>query len=399
MPSAEPNTERNDESVTRRAFLRAGGLGAVSLSLAEHAWAELLRGNSQRNCILIQMTGGPSQLETFDPKPEASADVRGTLDAISSTVPGMLLSETLPNLAQRAQTFSLIRSIHHAAAPIHETGLQLLQTGRLAWKGVRFPHFGQVLSEAAEESASKPLAAIVPHILQPISHGVSLGQEGIAHDPMVAEIGTLIGKETELVRRMYGQSEFGERLLHARLLIEQGVRCVTVNLHDELGSRLTWDAHGDAECGPATIGDCRDYLCPAFDSAMSGLLDDLAQRGLLDNTLVIAIGEMGRTPRINVNGGRDHWNKCWSALVAGGGTLGGQILGASDDIAAMPVERPVELGEIPATLLHWFGIDGRALTATVGKQELPLVPYAPISELWGSELALATQDELVAASV
>jgi uncharacterized protein (DUF1501 family) len=399
MPSAEPNTEANSESVTRRAFLRAGGLGAVSLSLADHAaWAELLRGDSRRNCILVLMTGGPSQLETFDPKPDAPTEIRGTLDAIATNVPGVYLSETLPNLSQRADRFSLVRSLHHSAAPIHETGLQLLQTGRLAWKGVRFPHIGQVLATANSESVGKPFEAIVPRSMQPITSGIFNGQEGFAEDPFVAEIGMLIAKEPEAIRRGYGHSEFGERLLHARLLIEQGVRCVTVNLHDGLRSCVTWDAHGDAECGPATIADCRDYLCPAFDVAMSGLIDDLSLRGLLDDTLIIAVGEMGRTPRINSNGGRDHWTKCWSALVAGGSTTGGQIIGASDEIAALPMDRPVELGEIPATLLHWFGVDSQTLTATVGKQELPLVPHAPIGELWGTASASSLTPELAAAS-
>ncbi len=396
MPSAEPNTEANRESVTRRAFLRAGGLGVVGLSLADHsAWADLIRGRSQRNCIFVLMTGGPSQLETFDPKPDAPADVRGTMDAVATSVTGLFLSETLPQLAQRAQQFSVIRSLHHSAAPVHETGLQLLQTGRLAWKGVRFPNFGQVLTEASEPSAGKPIAATIPQILESLGRAAYLGQDAGADHALLSEIGTLIGKESETVRRLYGATPYGERLLHARLLIEQGVRCVTVNLHDGLGSRRTWDVHGDTECGPATIADCRDYLCPAFDRAMSGLLDDLTQQGLLDDTLVIAVGEMGRAPRINAHGGRDHWTNCWSALVAGGGIQGGQVIGASDDISAYPTDRPVELGELPATVLNWFGIDGRELQAVVGKDELPLVPYAPITELWGQSVLADSRAELV----
>jgi len=360
-------------------------MGVVGLSLTDRAvWGELLRGHSQRNCILILMTGGPSQLETFDPKPDAAAEIRGTLGAIQTAVPNLWLSETLPKLSQRAQKFSLIRSIRHHGAPIHETGLQLLQTGRLASKGVRFPHFGHVLSEAVAEYSAKPLATVVPRVMESNSRGGYIGQSGFPDEPFVTEIGALVARETETVRRMYGSSAFGERLLHARLLLEQGVRCMTVNLCDGLGSRISWDAHGDAECGPATIADCRDQLCPAFDHALAGLLDDLSQRGQLDDTLVIAVGEMGRTPRLNAHGGRDHWTKCWSALVAGGGTLGGQVIGASDDIAAEPIDRPVDLAELPATILDWFGIDGRKLTAVVGKQELPLVPQEPIRELWGT---------------
>ena len=192
------------------------------------------------------------------------------------------------------------------------------------------------------------------------------------------------GREPESIRRLYGSSRFGELLLQSRLLVEQGFRCVTVNLFDQLGLAASpGTPTAIPNCGPATIADCRDQLCPAFDRAMSGLLDDLSQRGLLEDTLVIAVGEMGRSPRINPQGGRDHWTKCWSALVAGGGTRGGQVIGTSDDVAAEPVERPIELGELAATMLHWFGIDGRQLAAIVGKHELPLVPHAADSRIVG----------------
>ena len=160
------------------------------------------------------------------------------------------------------------------------------------------------------------------------------------------------------MRRLYGDTPFGRSLLRARQLVEQGTRCVTVNLFDSLGDRITWDCHGDKNCGPATLFDYQDRLCPEFDQAMSGLLDDLAQRGLLDDTLVIATGEFGRTPRVNDNMGRDHWPGCWSALVAGGKVCGGKIIGASDSTASEPIDRPVSPGEITATMLHWCGVDG-----------------------------------------
>lgn len=401
MVSAEPQVRSSEDAFSRREFLRAGGLSVVGLSLTDHAaWAEFLRGNAQRSCIVVLMTGGPSQLETFDPKPDAAAEIRGTLDAIETSVPGLSLSETLPRLAQRAHQFSLIRSIHHTAAPIHETGLQLLQTGRLSWKGVRFPNVGKVLTQGTTANDGAAFAAVIPQPLQETTNAAYLGQDPESDgNSALKSAAEAMSREPEAIRRAYGSSRFGELLLQSRWLVEHGTRCVTVNLFDELGSRLTWDAHGDPACGPATIADCRDQLCPAFDMAMSGLLDDLSQRGLLESTLVVAVGEMGRTPRINPHGGRDHWTNCWSALVAGGGTLPGQVIGASDDIAGEPIDRPVSLGELPASLLHWFGIDGQKLTAVVGKRELPLVPHAPIHELWGSEPVLSTSSEVAAAGV
>ncbi len=383
--SAEPQLERSEDSVSRREFLGAGGLGVVGLSLSDQAaWADFLQRSSRKHCILVLMTGGPSQLETFDPKPNAPQDVRGTLSAISTSVPGISLSETLPLLAQRAQQFSLIRSLYHTAAPTHETGLQILQTGRLSHKGVRFAPVGTVAENAFTEHAVKPFSVVLPRPLRIAGSTAYLGQESTNGESLFAQpLAELMQREPDAARRMYGSSRFGELLLQSRLLVERGVPFVTVNLFDELGDKLTWDAHGDAHCGPATIADCRDRLCPAFDAALSGLLDDLSQRRLLDDTLVLAVGEMGRAPKINAQGGRDHWTKCWSALVAGGSTIGGQVIGASDEIAAYPVDRPVELGELPATMLRWFGVDGQKRTTVVGKQELPLVPQAPMGELWG----------------
>ena len=174
MLPAEPHAELNEDSVSRREFLRAGSLSVVGLSLADRAaWADLIQRDRQRNCILVLMTGGPSQLETFDPKPDAAAEFRGTLVAIETAVPGMSLSETLPLLAQCAGKFSLLRSLHHTAAPIHETGLQLVQTGRLSWKGVRFPHVGKLVSEAAGENRF----AIWPRPLENTGISAYTGQE------------------------------------------------------------------------------------------------------------------------------------------------------------------------------------------------------------------------------
>jgi uncharacterized protein (DUF1501 family) len=172
-------------------------------------------------------------------------------------------------------------------------------------------------------------------------------------------------------------------LLKSRQLVEQGTRCVTVNLFDSLHQRLTWDCHGDKHCGPATLMSYQDRLCPEFDRALSGLLDDLSQRGLLDDTLVVATGEFGRTPKVNDNQGRDHWPGCWSGVVAGGKLTGGVVLGASDANASEPIDRPVSPGELTASLVAWCGINVAPLKTTIDKTELPLIPFAPLTELWG----------------
>jgi uncharacterized protein (DUF1501 family) len=128
--------------------------------------------------------------------------------------------------------------------------------------------------------------------------------------------------------------------------------------------------------------DYQSKLCPDFDRAMSGLIDDLTQRGLLDDTLVIATGEFGRTPQVNENIGRDHWTGCWSALVAGGRVPGGKVIGASDSAASTPIDRPIHPGELTATLLNWCGVDGSSQMIDVGNQSLAVVPHAPLLDLW-----------------
>lgn len=162
--------------------------------------------------------------------------------------------------------------------------------------------------------------------------------------------------------------------------MEQGTRCVTVNLFDRLTDDVTWDCHGGEQVGRGTIFDYRDHLCPQFDRAFSGLLDDLAERELLQDTLVVATGEFGRTPTINDRKGRDHWPQCWSALLAGGGITGGEVWGTSDATAAAPLDRPVSPTELTATLLHWFGIAGDQLP--YGPGETPLLATTPLTALW-----------------
>ena len=148
--------------VSRRDFLRVGGLGVVSLSAAEQAALARRGGAEGRSVILLLMSGGASQLETFDPKPEARSGIRGPLKAISTSVPGLAFSEGLPRLAERAERVSIVRSLNHSAAPIHETGLQLLQTGRLARGGQDFPSFGAVTARVLGSDRPVPGHVVLP---------------------------------------------------------------------------------------------------------------------------------------------------------------------------------------------------------------------------------------------
>jgi uncharacterized protein (DUF1501 family) len=382
------------DGVSRREFLRVGGLGVVGLSLAEQTGLARTAWTGHRRVIFILMAGGPSQLETFDPKPDAPSHIRGPLKAIATRVPGVFLSESLPMLAQRLDRCALIRSLCHDWAPIHETGQQLLQTGRVIQNGVRFPHFGSVVAQAlrsvrlpkSSETSEvlPPSNVILPGVLRDTGvhteHGQSAGLLGDDWTPHEASVD--LADEPDAVRRAYGETRFGRLLLAARRQIERGTHCVTVNLFDALHQQVTWDCHGDASCAPGTVCDYRDTLCPQFDRALSALLDDLEHRGLLDDTLVVATGEFGRTPHLNDRGGRDHWPGCWSALVAGGGITGGAVIGASDATASTPTSDPVSPAQIPATLLEWFGIDGAKLTVEVDGRALPLIPAPPLRALW-----------------
>jgi hypothetical protein len=183
------------------------------------------------------------------------------------------------------------------------------------------------------------------------------------------------------VRRRYGRHRFGALCLQARQLVEAGVRCIVVNLFDELAGNLTWDCHGKSAETPGTLFDYRDVLCPQFDQAAAALLDDLADRGLLDETLVVATGEFGRTPRINRDGGRDHWPGVWSALLAGGGIPGGAVVGASDATASAPKDRPVSPRELFGTVLCSLGLPAYSLPSEDDPSQPCTVLVAGIGEL------------------
>ena len=164
-----------------------------------------------------------------------------------------------------------------------------------------------------------------------------------------------LSKEPTAVRERYGMNRFGQCCLLARRLIEAGVRFVTVNTFLTVFNEITWDIHGSKPF--TSIEGMKDIVAPMYDQAYSALLEDLSQRGMLDNTLVCNLAEFGRTPRVNPAGGRDHWPQCWTVYFAGGGVKGGRVVGRSDAIGGVPAERPVDPAEIVATIYHSLGLD------------------------------------------
>lgn len=408
IPSGQPLRSKSS-SVSRREFLRygsAGGLGVWGLSRADAALSGSAK-PSRRSCIFVVLTGGPSSLETFDPKPDAPSTIRGPFLPIQTTVPGLWLSETLPQLSQRAELFSLLRSLTHDAAALHETGLQLIQTGRLVSRGCVPPTLGAVVASRAKYAGELAPFVMLPGPLQQTGVRADRGQSasflgaecealgyrlsdvGAGKDPANTNVDNLawqtvrdFSTETAATRLKYGSSEFGRNCLLARRMVEQGVPFVTINMFDSLVNRVTWDCHAGGSELPTRLQDYRDSVCPQFDTGMSVLLEDLHQRGLLDSTLVVAVGEFGRTPKLNRQGGRDHWTGVWSALIAGCGFPGGQVLGASDPHGASPTDRPIHPAELVATIYAVLGIDPQSEVTLADGTPWKLVPdAAPLMEV------------------
>jgi hypothetical protein len=360
---------------TRREFIRTGA-AVTGLALAGAAPAAV-----DRRCIFLWLTGGPSHIDTFDPKPDAPAEIRGPFRPIATRVPGFHVTELLPRIAERADLIAFVRSMHHDAVPIHETGQQLLQTGRLHLDGREHPHIGASLSELGYGPW-----AILPFGIGDtgvdMSHGQSAGPLPGKHGPRF-NAGYHLSPEPALSRttERYGPSRFGRACLRARQHIERDVRLCVVNMFDTVYDGPTWDCHADGAALNTGLDDVRDEVAPAFDAAYSALLDDLSGRGLLSSTLVVAAGEFGRTPRLNPRGGRDHWPGVWTVLLAGAGVRGGAIVGASDNIGAEPADRPVTPAELVATIYHALGVDPRLILPTPGGPQ-PLADAEPIHEVF-----------------
>ncbi len=395
----------------RRDFLRVGSLTYLGIGLRDLLGLESLmaaqgvspNGKAQ-SCIMLWLEGGPSQVDTWDPKPNSS------FKPISTNVPGIQISELLPRVSKHMDKLSIVRSMHteetnHAGATIYAL------TGHRPSVAMKFPSLGSILSkERAIRNEIPPY--VVTRELDLLQYFRS-GFLGADYDPMVVhdpsrkdfEVPDLsipksvsveqieerrsalmlvdslyrqkvkeveytkmdrftdaawrmilspnvreafdLSKEPEKVKDAYGRHPFGQSVLLARRLVEAGARFVTAAGY----KTIEWDTHGDNDKGH------RDKLCPSFDQAFSTLLEDLAQRGLLESTVVIAMGEFGRTPHINPKAGRDHWPQCWSLVLGGGGIQGGHVIGASDFEGGYVEERMITMGDIYATIYKAFGID------------------------------------------
>lgn len=370
--------------LSRRQFLQAGAatLGSAALATTAQARAKL---RSRHNVIVLFLTGGPSHLETFDPKPDAPAEIRGPFRAIRTRVPGLLFSEHLPRLAERADRFAVVRSVFHRLSAIHETGQQLLQTGRVCRPGVEYPSAAAILARWENHPPSSPRTALVPGPLGNtgvmMSHGQGAGFLGPACAPWSPSPGqcrALLRNEPTGLRERYGKHRFGQLCLMARRMIEDGFRMVTVNMFDTVFNEITWDCHADGGSLASDFDDYKNTLCPMLDQALSALLDDLDSRGLLQSTLVVAMGEFGRTPIINPRGGRDHWPEVWSILMAGGPVPAGAVVGSSDKHGGEPRDVPVPAASVAATILHALGVEPDMQLTEPDGSVVPAVAADPI---------------------
>lgn len=442
------------DGYTRRDFLHAGALPLLGLGLPQAEAAAKAAGSDagDMNCILLFLVGGPSQIDTFDPKPDAPAEIRGPFKPINTNVPGVQISEIFPRLARMMDKVALGRSIYHQATAVHDTGYQMMQTGRLFGPGIEHPHYGSTLAWQKGPKGDAPPYVLLPKPIGAtggnLPHGHTAGYLGKTYDPFIlnaypespnfsvpdllppeyitavrsdrrrsmrsaiegnikalessADARLLdanfkqaysimtstktreafdLKKEGDAVRDRYGRTRFGQSCLMARRLVEAGVRFVTVNMFETVFSEVTWDIHGSAPF--TSIEGMRDEVAPNFDRAYTALLEDLYQKGLLANTMVLAFGEFGRTPKVNPAGGRDHHPGVWTSLFAGGPFKGGTVVGESDEIGGAPKTRPITTSEVAATVYEGLGIKLDTELTGPGNRPIRLVEHGvePVREL------------------
>ncbi len=304
------------------------------------------------------MDGGPSQLDTFDPKPDAPRGYRSDFGTVRTRVPGLYVSALLPRLARLMHRCTLVRTVAHQEGS-HERACHLLLTGQLPEAHEVRPGLGAVVARGLGPAAGAPPYVTISSAGFAFGFGEA-GPLGPSFDPVRVRGRSLrtrgtdtaqgvweLEREPSAVRDRYGRHAFGEGCLLARRLVERGTRFVTV-------SHGGWDTHSDN--AQALEG----WLAPPLDRGMSALIEDLAQRGLLEETLVVWMGEFGRSPALNPLAGRDHWPRAGCALFAGAGVPGGQVIGRTDRHGAEPLERPVAPADIAATILGKLGIDPSA---------------------------------------
>lgn len=426
-------SSKNCAGVTRRAALKAGFLGIAGLTLSDY-WklrAEAGTSSNRKSVILLWLDGGPSQLETFDPKPDAPAEYRGPFGVARTHVPGVNLSALMPETAKRFDKVALVRSVHHDNGD-HFAAAHWMTTGRFGSTSVnqaqKYPSVGSFVARVNGPNVTgMPAYVGLPSAETVYLFPGYMGSAylGGAYNPFDVDrdskylgandtrrirspkwIGTLnaqgsdrlndrsdllknfdtlrsdfdtsgtasdmdkirqqaydlmlgskareafdLDKEDTRTADRYGTGPWGRYTLMARRLVEAGVTFVTVDMPH-------WDDHSGIEKGHGT-------KVPVVDRAVGALLDDLSERGMLNDVLVVVMGEFGRTPRINTGQpgipvpGRDHWGNAVSVLMAGGGLNGGVVVGRTNAKAEHPVERALKPADVLATVYHVLGIDAR----------------------------------------
>lgn len=397
---------------TRRDFLRVGSLSAAGFTLANYmqmAEAGEVQATKSKAAIFIDLPGGPSHLDTFDPKPEAPTEIRSKFSTIETNVPGIRISEHLPKMAQCADKYAILRGVSHTLAA-HRLGREYVNTGTKPIPSLEYPGFGAVVTkEFSVADELPPFVAIpkgeqragflgiqyaplntgrTPAAGQPFSvRGISL-QNGMTIDQIERRHGLLndldstfraiegkdqllvglnrfnqkaydmitsakareafdISRENETFASQFESEPFAQSCLLAIRLVEAGVKFVSLSLGG-------WDTHRDNFTKLST------QQLPKLDAGLSALLNGLEQRGLLESTSVMCTGEFGRTPKINARsaeGGRDHYPRCMFMLMAGGGMQGGQVIGESDDTASGPRHDAIKPDDAAASFYHSLGID------------------------------------------
>jgi len=418
------------DGVLRRDFLQLGMLSALGMSVTDLLRWQALAAPAKRDisCILIWLDGGPSHLDMFDPKPNAPKEVRGPFGVIPTALPGVQISEHLPLTAKAMGEIALVRSLTHELGN-HNTGRHYLMTGHRPTPVVAYPSLGSVLAKETGFKRQLPPYVIVP---QPVEYsqagylpgaygpfsvggdpskpdfrvrdlnapeGVSITAEAQRRDALrqldefsrevedspvteardafyeqayrllgspAAKAAFDLNKEPGQLRNRYGRKLIGQGCLLARRLVESGARFVTV-------VDRGWDTHQDIA---RNLPDARfrgSGKLPALDRAYSTLLADLRERGLLESTLVVLMGEFGRTPKINNRAGRDHWPRAGFVSFAGGGVNGGQVIGATDAHGEVPTDTPVRPEDVAHSMLRLLGVDPNQQYTAPGGRPLKIL--------------------------
>lgn len=419
MSSSTPSAALNRRSVLRLggaagAATFAANVGGVDV-LAESALTEELK-RADKRVILLWLAGGASQLETWDPKP--GRPTGGPFAKIRTCVPGIEISELMPKMSTRLQETAIIRSLNTKIAD-HGQAHMLMDTGRIGEPSLRFPHLGAIIARELGRRDSQIPDYVSMYTATEGRRQGTAGFLGGRYNPMFltdkmmppdiqlgenmsdvdhrdrAELRDLLAKrfarehshpmfdshngaygrvrglmssdtlfdidrEPRSIRDHYGPTQFGQQCLIARRLVEAGVPFVKV-------ARAWWDSHGQNF-------ETHQELCADLDHCMAALLDDLKQRGLLDNTLVITLGEFGRTPTINGSLGRDHFASAWSCTLSGCGIRGGSLYGQSDRDGQSVVEGEMNAGDLYATIFAALGIDHHK-EYMVGSRPIPIADF------------------------